>query len=275
MVQSKNIDVYKQWIEIPKKAVELESIVNEPGINSYLRAWFLFRDEFLPEFSLSLHIFGETDNQDIFWKFLSRSCLCNLHYLQLMSDLQHHIQESGVVTFGSSMKLQENTMTFLINLCLNLAASEHEPTDDKIIALTMLTDFVINMKLGQQDQERVVESVIHQLKLHAKSKKSAGLRIASVTLLFSLLDFFASVRHKNAPTLYKALTWILIEFYFNQEMREEVLQKFIKFFQNNTAIPMQIVCEPLLEQLKINISTSKNRTTQKTSQSQIISHSEL
>lgn len=91
MVQSKQIDVYTQWIEIPKKAAELERVVNEPGINSYLRAWFLFQEEVLPQLSLSLYIFGEADNQDVFWKFLSRSCLCNLHYLQLMSDLQHHI----------------------------------------------------------------------------------------------------------------------------------------------------------------------------------------
>lgn len=175
-----------------------------------------------------------------------------------------------MVTFGSSMRLKENALTFLINLCLNIAASEHESTDDKILALTMLTDLVITMKLGQQDQDRIVDGIIHQLKHHAKSKKSAGLRIASVTLLFSLLEFFALARHRNAPLLYKALTWILIEFYFNQEMREEVLQKFITFFRSNANIPMQILCEPLLEQLKINIATR-----QKTSQSEVISHSEL
>jgi hypothetical protein len=73
------------------------------------------------------------------------------------------------------------------------------------------------------------------------------MRVTSTNLLFMLLDHFALQRNKQAPNVYKALTFMLIEFYDNNELREEMLKNFNTLFLRNVTIPIRILLEPLLQ----------------------------
>jgi hypothetical protein len=68
-----------------------------------------------------------------------------------------------------------------------------------------------------------------------------------------LLNSFAQEKNKQAPAIYKALTFMLIEFYDNNELREEMLKSFWMLFTTNQHIPVAILLEPLVEQIKINL----------------------
>jgi hypothetical protein len=83
--------------------------------------------------------------------------------------------------------------------------------------------------------------------------RSKSIAILSMNLMANLLDSFAKDRNKYAPIILKALTFILIDLYLQNDLREEMLHNFITLFKNQPTIPIQIVCEPLFKQIQINL----------------------
>lgn len=83
--------------------------------------------------------------------------------------------------------------------------------------------------------------------MNAKDAHSSVLRISSSHFLFMLLNSFAQEKNKQAPVIYKALTFMMIEFYDNNELREEMLKSFWQLFVRNQQIPIGILLEPLIE----------------------------
>ena len=67
--------------------------------------------------------------------------------------------------------------------------------------------------------------------------------------MFRLFEAFAKVKHSTAPLLYKILTFILVEFYWELEIRDLMLKHFIYIFKKYDSIPVAILCEPLLKQV--------------------------
>ena len=78
------------------------------------------------------------------------------------------------------------------------------------------------------------------------------LATVAIELMFRLLDSFAKIRHQVAPLLYKTLTFILVEFYWEVEIRDLMLRHFIYIFKKLDNIPVAILCEPLLKQVQIS-----------------------
>jgi hypothetical protein len=76
--------------------------------------------------------------------------------------------------------------------------------------------------------------------------------IVSIELMFRLLQNFARQKHFLAPTIYKSLTFLLIEFYWEIDVRELMLRHFIELFATFESIPINILCEPLLKQIEIS-----------------------
>ena len=67
--------------------------------------------------------------------------------------------------------------------------------------------------------------------------------------MFRLFEAFAKVKNSTAPLLYKILTFILVEFYWELEIRDLMLKHFIYIFKKLDSIPVAILCEPLLKQV--------------------------
>jgi len=70
--------------------------------------------------------------------------------------------------------------------------------------------------------------------------------------MFRLFEFFAKVKHHVAPQLYKTLTFILVEFYWELDIRDLMLKHFVYIFKRMENIPVAILCEPLLKQVQIS-----------------------
>jgi len=73
------------------------------------------------------------------------------------------------------------------------------------------------------------------------------LTIVAIELMFRLLERFAEERHNFAPTVYKTLTFLLVEFYWEIDVRELMLKHFIDLYNDFETIPVNILCEPLLK----------------------------
>mmetsp|Transcript_30365 Transcript_30365/g.29726 ORF Transcript_30365/g.29726 Transcript_30365/m.29726 type:complete len:186 (-) Transcript_30365:3297-3854(-) len=83
-------------------------------------------------------------------------------------------------------------------------------------------------------------------------------RVVSCELMFKLLHTLALQRNQFAPLLYKSLTFILIEFHLDEQIREQMLKHFMTIFQLLPSIPVTILCEPLIKQIQINDSHLTN-----------------
>ena len=90
--------------------------------------------------------------------------------------------------------------------------------------------------------------MINILKRAARDIKQT-LATVAIELMFRLLEHFARIKHAQAPTLYKTLTFILVEFYWEVEIRDMMLRHFIYLFKKLDSIPVAILCEPLLKQV--------------------------
>jgi len=70
--------------------------------------------------------------------------------------------------------------------------------------------------------------------------------------MFRLLEKFAIEKHQIAPTIYKTLTFLLVEFYWEVDVRELMLKHFIEVYTYIDSIPINILSEPLLKQIEIS-----------------------
>jgi hypothetical protein len=75
------------------------------------------------------------------------------------------------------------------------------------------------------------EAILHILKKASRDVRHS-LSYVSIELMFRLLESFAQNRHNFAPTIYKTLTFLLIEFYWEIDVREIMLKHFIHLFEN-------------------------------------------
>lgn len=62
--------------------------------------------------------------------------------------------------------------------------------------------------------------------------------VIAVELLFRLLETFAKKKHHYAPNIYKTLTFLLVEFYYEVDMREMMLGLFINLFKQAADMPV-------------------------------------
>jgi hypothetical protein len=76
--------------------------------------------------------------------------------------------------------------------------------------------------------------------------------IISIELMFRLLESFARDKLQSAPSLYKTLTFLLIEFYWEIDVREVMLKHFVDLYKNYESIPIMILLEPLLKQIEVS-----------------------
>jgi len=95
------------------------------------------------------------------------------------------------------------------------------------------------------------ESIMRILKKGARDVRRT-LCVISIELMFRLLLNFASERHSYAPTIYKTLTFLLVEFYWEIDVRELMLRHFFDLFASFESIPINILCEPLFKQIGIS-----------------------
>jgi hypothetical protein len=85
--------------------------------------------------------------------------------------------------------------------------------------------------------EKLTESMLFVLKKMSRDKaRTTG--FISISLLTSLLDQFAAEKNEYAPKIYKALTFLLIDCYYNEEMRIEILNNFVYLFKKHPSIPI-------------------------------------
>lgn len=96
----------------------------------------------------------------------------------------------------------------------------------------------------------VSEIIVRTLKTAARDIKRT-IVVVAIDLLFRLLNTFQTEGHKSAAIIFKTLTFLLIEFYWEVDIREIMLGYFITILQDHT-LPIDTVCDPILKQLEVS-----------------------
>lgn len=77
----------------------------------------------------------------------------------------------------------------------------------------------------------MAEQILSVLKKSTRDRSKA-VAILAMNQMANLLDSFSRERNKYAPIILKALTFILIDLYLQNDLREEMLHNFINLFKN-------------------------------------------
>lgn len=95
------------------------------------------------------------------------------------------------------------------------------------------------------------EGTMSILKRASRDANSA-LSTVAIELMFRLFDKFTSSRNPNTQTLSKTLTFLLVEFYWETEIRELMLKQFTHVLCRRPLIAVDALVEPLLKQVSIS-----------------------
>lgn len=90
-------------------------------------------------------------------------------------------------------------------------------------------------------------AIINLLKIIARTQKRA-IKYAIVTQMFRLLEIFSAEKKSEAPILYKALIFVLVDSHSDDTTRAFIMGNFINFFEVSETIPVGILLDPLIKQ---------------------------
>jgi len=208
---------------------------------------------------------GKDSYIDLLTNHLRLCSTNNFEFLGLFQDLYDVMIQTKN---GRAAVIDSGVINVLIEICYKIADNTNPASinvdplrstytlqdasiniNERQRALVILVDFWRSKPeiiQNQANDGKITEAIMQVLKKGCRDKSKA-LSILSMNLMSSLLDVFSKERNKYAPIIYKAMTFILIELYLNQDLREEMLNIFINLFRNLPTIPIQILCEPLLK----------------------------
>ena len=129
--------------------------------------------------------------------------------------------------------------SLLYEICL----SEKE---DYSFSISLLSDAWYNLyPIGDHIQESIMnyfKNAIRNL-----DNKSA---LTAISHMFSLMRQFSTDKRREAPMLYKSSVFLMLEVYDNETKKEFYLLQFEKFLNTNQTIPIDIMLNPYMNQIK-------------------------
>ncbi|EGR31584.1 hypothetical protein IMG5_106360 [Ichthyophthirius multifiliis] len=123
--------------------------------------------------------------------------------------------------------------------------------DTRIISLQFIGEVWILFPFKIEENENRYQMIL-SLFTNASKSKITSLIISCLTVLFELLDQFATLKSPSAPNIYRILTLSLIENHQNIQIREFMLYNFIQIYSNVENIPFNILLEPLIRQIQVS-----------------------
>lgn len=222
---------------------------------SFISAYYLYKDRFSEQFANAFLHFGQANYPQFFNVNLRKICQNNREYFLIMLDILRILGASGM---GFKAYIDSHAIYDTIELSLSILG-EHI-SDSNVHEKQLCMSFLIDVwyirhevieGLHNPDKNYTIQ-VLNCLKAGCRNSYSIVLRMICINGLFALLILFAKKEIKSAPKIYKTLTYLLIENYTNIELRDELIKNFVWMFKKWPKIPLQILCEPFLKQIKLN-----------------------
>ena len=151
----------------------------------------------------------------------------------------------------------------MVDMCLTIASDNPEfavdmaMIEDRQVALSCLVEFWKSYpekfsRRGTEIEKRAGEMILSVLKRACRDRMKTT-SMQAISMLSDLLEKFARERNEYAPTIYKTMTFLLIDSYYSLDTRQEIIHTLMKLFRENRAIPIGIMCTPYFKQIHMDL----------------------
>ena len=189
---------------------------------------------------------GQGHYFDLFISYLQNQSKDKYEYLTYISSFLPHfidslseeIFESGCITYWLDQSSQE-------------FESQSSPYKTRTLSLTLV------QTLFKSFFSQLAESQIHNLIASINRCCRDGqklIEIQSISTLFDWLDFLAEQKSSIASTVYRTLTFLLVEVFHTVDLREFIVVNFSELFKKTNHIPIGVLVEPYVKRFQVNES---------------------
>ena len=130
------------------------------------------------------------------------------------------------------------------------------------LSCAILIDCWIKLNLSNRSKNKsnsnfeaentLTNNIIKFLRNAVRDKSQRNLQMTAVSQMFRLMNKLGEEKDENAPTVYKSLVFLFLENYDDTKIREVFLYNFSSIFKADKSIPIDILLDPYLRQLKGN-----------------------
>ena len=82
------MDIYEQWLKVPKKPKDLEKVISEAGLCTVVRCWFYHQDSIVEKIAQMFCNYGDFNPLDMLTIHLRRHMQSNRDYVSILHDVQ-------------------------------------------------------------------------------------------------------------------------------------------------------------------------------------------
>jgi hypothetical protein len=218
------------------------------GLDSCLDALTRFKSSIAADIVNVLVQFARNNFVELFTIQLRNYIPDSVFYFSTMNELLKFFCEIRTAK-------QELVNGGIVEYWFELGIRESHPdnkksSDTRVAGINFLCDLWIEFPSIIENREEIGAEILNSIK-RALRDRSKLLTLASIGKTFQLLSNFSLERNTFAPIIYKTLTFFIVENYRDPLVREMILQNFELIFDENPAIPVGILLEPLVKQLQV------------------------
>ena len=123
----------------------------------------------------------------------------------------------------------------------------------KIHCINCYAELLINFSIYFEEDENF--QVLNTFKKLLRDNNRL-VQYTSLAQLFRIVSIFAKERNSFAPSLYKTLTFHLIEHHSDINLKEFIMNNFCNVFKTILSIPVGILIEPYIKQINVSLGIS-------------------
>ena len=193
--------------------------------------------------------FGKHNLLELFTMHMRNFLADKAFYFDFVQDMFYSIIDTSI---SRDSFVNSGLLDYWIELALRQADFDgRNSSSERISALAFLVEVWAHYSGKIEEREEVATALLKVLKKACRDRVK-NLRVVGIVSLFKLLDVFSAERNKYAPTVYKTLTFLVVENHNDSETREFMLRNFTSLFNSTPTIPVAILLEHLLKQIKLS-----------------------
>ncbi|OMJ70384.1 hypothetical protein SteCoe_31656 [Stentor coeruleus] len=193
-----------------------------------------------------LHV-GQNNYLELFTQQMRNTIIDAKEYIQLIDEFLPFIIESKTV-------LEEIVADGVVGFWVDFGVKEAEdgkPNDLRAVALNFNTRCLKYFVKFIGDDDVLVNNILGVINRSCRDE-SLVIRIMGISDMFYILEFLSEINNTFAPVVYRMLTFLLVENFTSQDVREFIMGNFVVLFKMNSSIPITILLEPLIKRLQVS-----------------------
>lgn len=236
---SKNEQIAKSAFSLLKMlesdiATDLDWLIKE-GIEAFIFCANKY-SELRPEILNLIYKMAGKDDELINKEFFNTKKFTNAKIYEFLLNILEHLRLLDA-------QIIKNLKNYIIDFCL-------KETSELASAVVLLADSWVLFELNNENDDEIIDSILKFFKNSIREKGQRNLQYITLIQLFRILKNLDDVKDSNAPVIYRTLAFLFLENYDEKFLREAFLNNFIHLFDYDKSIPIDILLEPFLRQIR-------------------------